>query len=81
MVNLKDEYFPIVKLWMVDAVIPNHKQIMVLGRGGELNVQSGMSKSAIQDENEMTALIREIAVQAATNPDKVCSVISNTCMV
>lgn len=71
MLNLKDEYFPTVKLWMVDAVIPNHKQIMGLGRGGELNVKSGTSQSVIQSENEMRALIQEIAVQAATNPDKV----------
>lgn len=79
MLDLKDEYFPIVKVWMVDAVIPNHKQILALGRGGELNVKSGMSQSVIQDENEMRALIQEIAVQAATNPDKV--VWSNTCVV
>lgn len=71
MLSLKDEYFPIVKQWMVDAVIPNHKQITELGRGGELNVKSGMSQSVIQDENEMRAVIQEIAVQAATNPDKV----------
>lgn len=79
MLDLKDEYFPIVKVWMVDAVIPNHKQILALGRGGELNVKSGMSQSVIQGENEMRALIQEIAVQAATNPDKV--VWSNTCVV
>ena len=61
MLNLKDEYFPIKKLWMVDAVIPDHKQIMGLGRGRELNVKGGMSQSAIQ----------EIAVQAGNNSDKV----------
>ena len=71
MLHLKDEYFLIVKLWMVDVVILNHKQIMALGRGGELTVKSGMSQSVIQDENEMRALVQDIAVHAATNPDKV----------
>ena len=71
MLHLKDENFLIVKLWMVDVVILNHNQIMVLGRGGELTVKSGMSQSVIQDENEMRALVQDIAVHAATNPDKV----------
>ena len=66
MLHLKDENFLIVKLWMVDVVILNHKQIMALGRGGELTVKSGMSQSVIQDEN-----VQDIAVHAATNPDKV----------
>ncbi|XP_015775114.1 PREDICTED: uncharacterized protein LOC107353289 isoform X5 [Acropora digitifera] len=74
MLNLKDEYFPLVKLWMVDAVIPYHKQIMELGHTRELNVKSGMSHSvSMQDEIEMRALIQDIAVQASTNPDKVMS--------
>ena len=55
----------------MDAVIPNHKQIMELGCGGELNVKSGMSQSVIQDKKEMRAPTQEIAVQAATNPDEV----------
>ena len=71
MLHLKDEYFLIVNLWMVDVVILNHKQIMALGRGGELTMKSGMSQSVMQDENEMRALVQEIAVHAATNPDKV----------
>ena len=71
MLHLNDENFLIVKLWMVDVVILNHKQIMALGRGGELTVKSGMSQSVIQDENEMRALVQDIAVHAATNPDKV----------
>ena len=68
MLDLKEEYFQIVKL---DAVIPNHKQIAELGRGRELNAKSGISQSTIQDENEMWALVQEIVVQAATNPDEV----------
>ena len=71
MLHLKDEYFLIVNLWMVDVVILNHKQIMALGRGGELTMKSGMSQSVMQDENEMRALVQEIAVHATTNPDKV----------
>ena len=72
MLHLEDENFLIVKLWMVDVVILNHKQIMALGRGGELTVKSGMSQSVIQDENEISwALVQDIAVHAATNPDKV----------
>ena len=71
MLHLKDENFLIVKLWMVDVVILNHKQIMALGRGAELTVKSGMSQSVIQDKNEMRALVQDIAVHAATNPDKV----------
>ena len=71
MLHLRYEYFLIVNLWMVDVVILNHKQIMALGRGGELTMKSGMSQSVMQDENEMRALVQEIAVHAATNPDKV----------
>ena len=49
-------------------LIPNHKQIMGLR---DVNVKGGMSQSVMQDENEMRALIQEMAVQATNNSDKV----------
>ena len=44
MLDLKDEYLPCVKEWLVDAVIPNHKQIMQLGTTGETVVESGIAR-------------------------------------
>ena len=49
-------------------LIPNHKQIMGLR---DVNMKGGMSQSVMQDENEMRALIQEIAVQATNNSDEV----------
>ena len=49
-------------------LIPNHKQIMGLR---DVNMKGGMSHSVMQDENEMRALIQEIAVQATNNSDEV----------
>ena len=69
MLDLKEEYFLCVREWLVDAVIPNHKQIMQLGTTGEAVADSDNAR--IQDDQEMRSVIEEIVVRAASNPDEV----------
>lgn len=69
MLDLKDEYFPWVEEWLVDAVIPNHKQIMQLGTTGETIAESGIAR--MQDDQEMRSVIGKIVVTAVFNPDEV----------
>ena len=69
MLVLKNEYFPCVKEWLVDAIIPNHKQIMQLGTTGETVAESGLAH--MQDDQEMRSVIEEIVVKAASNQDEV----------
>lgn len=69
MLDLKEEYFLCVKEWLVDAVIPNHKQIMQLSTSGQTVADSDIAR--IQDDQEMKSVIEEIVVRAASNPDEV----------
>lgn len=58
-----------MKEWLADAVIPNHKQIMQLGTTGETVAESSIAR--MQGEQEMRAVIQEIVITAASNPDEV----------
>ena len=69
MLDLKDEYFPRVKEWLVDAAIPNHKQIMQLATTGETVAQTGIAQ--MQDDQEMRSAIEDIVARAASSPDEV----------
>lgn len=65
-----EEYFGIVKDWMVKSVLPNHKQIMALG-SAPLSGQPGTSNSELEHESKNQDLVHEIAKTAAKNPEKV----------
>lgn len=67
---MKDEYFPLVKDWMVQGVIPNHKAIMALGNKPLANTDE---PSQVRDEKDSEDLVKNLINKAAENPLKVQS--------
>lgn len=66
--GMKDEYFPLVKDWMVQGVIPNHKAIMALGNKPLVNTDE---PSQVHDEKDSEDLVKNIINNAVENPLKV----------
>ena len=66
--GMKDEYFPLVKDWMVQGVIPNHKAIMALGNKPLANTDE---PSQVRDEKDSEDLVKNLVNKAAENPLKV----------
>ena len=64
--GIKDEYFPLVKDWMVQRVIPNHKAIMALGNKPLVNTDE---PSQVHDEKDSEDLVKNIN-KAVENPLK-----------
>lgn len=62
---MKEEYFPLLKDWMVQAVIPNHKQIMAFGNEP---VIADKPTSLGHDEKDTEDLLKSIVNKAAENP-------------
>ena len=68
---MKEEYFPIVKDWMKQAVIPNHKAIIGLGK----SVASKEPLAGLSTESDMLDVLKNMAKAAAENPQKVKSLL------
>ena len=66
--GMKDEYFPLVKDWMVQRVIPNQKAIMALGNKPLVNTDE---PSQVHDEKDSEDLVKNIINKAVENPLKV----------
>lgn len=66
--GMKDEYFPLVKDWMVQGVIPNHKAVMALGNKPLVNTDE---PSQVHDEKDSEDLVKNIINKAVENPLKV----------
>ena len=64
--GMKDEYCPLVKDWMVQRVIPNHKAIMALGNKPLVNTDE---PSQVHDEKDSEDLVKNIN-KAVENPLK-----------
>ena len=64
--GIKDEYFPLVKDWMVQRVIPNHKAIMALENKPLVNTDE---PSQVHDEKDSEDLVKNIN-KAVENPLK-----------
>ena len=72
--GLRDQYFPLVKKWVIEAVIPNHKEIMLLGSSDDhrqQHVNTVSSKHEEEVDEEMKLLIHEIVQTAASHPKNV----------
>ena len=68
-VGMKEEYFPIVTDWMKQAVIPNHKAIIGLGK----SVASKEPLAGPSTESDMLDVLTKFVKAAAENPQKVKS--------
>lgn len=66
--GMKDEYCPLVKDWMVQRVIPNHKAIMALENKPLVNTDE---PSQVHDEKDSEDLVKNIINKAVENPLKV----------
>ena len=71
---MKEEYFPIVKDWMKNAVIPNHKAIVGLGKS-ETSKNPLTVAPVATTESEMSDVLKTIAKAAAENPKEVKSLL------
>ena len=65
---MKDEYCPLVKDWMVQRVIPNHKAIMALENKPLVNTDE---PSQVHDEKDSEDLVKNIINKAVENLLKV----------
>ena len=70
-VGMKEEDFPVVTDWMKQAVIPNHKAIIGLGK----SVASKEPLAGVQSESDMSDVLKNIAKAAADSPKKVKSLL------
>lgn len=70
-VGMKEEYFPVVTDWMKQAVIPNHKAIIGLGK----TVASKEPLAGVPTESDISDVLTNIAKAAADNPQKVKSLL------
>ena len=66
---MKEKYFPIVKDWMKQAVIPNHKSIIGLGK----SLASKEPLAGPSTESDMSEVLKKFGKAAAENPQKVKS--------
>ena len=74
---MKEEYFPMVKEWMKNSVIPNHKVIIGLGKSITSTEQSTVNLHVGATTNsEMSDVLESIANAAADNPKEVKSVLN-----
>ncbi len=69
--GMKEEYFPVLKDWMVKAVIPNHKQIMGFGKETAVIADNDKPTNHVHDEKDTEDLLNSIVSKAAENPSEV----------